>query len=790
MISPDCSGREKKIYLQVTVSKMSSDASVNAAERYADFWVFGGIFRPVYLRVMPAEHIERVAIDAGADGHFHADIYTQNLRKADKIQAVISPLSGHGRSFTFIADADKNAMVQTVDGMADHPDLWNPEFPNLYVVRFDLMSGDRVIHSVSRRFGFRTVEVRTRDGIYVNGTKIMFRGVCRHSFWPSTGRTLNKTLSITDVELMKDMNMNAVRMSHYPPDVHFLDVCDSLGLFVLDELGGWQKPPYDTEVGKKLVKEMVTRDVNHPCIVLWDNGNEGGWNNELNSEFAKYDPQNRKVIHPWEIFNGMDTQHYRDWNYGQDVFFNGRDIFFPTEFLHGLYDGGMGAGLDDFWNLMLDRPLSAGGFLWDFADEGVVRTDMNGKIDAQGNKASDGIVGPYREKEGSFYSVREIWCPVHFETEYLPPAFDGKLPVENRYFYTDLDECKFSVSLLSYPGFGMDETDTTYSIVSPSTAPGQKGILDLHLPGNWRNYDVLKISVDDPHVRNILNRSWPVKSAGDAAEKFIAQGSENRNNSLSENKNQIILKSGHTWMYITKEGGLLDSVISGGYRIPFGNGPVLAHENATFDTISYSTEGDRIMINVRYKNDTLNFNWILHPDGWLELDYSYFMKGKYPYAGLNFSFPEPEMEGVSYLGDGPYRVWKNRMKGPQFGMYHKTYNNTVTGETWDYPEFKGYYSRLYRAKFITAGCPFYVVSATDDVFLRLFTPQPPAGAYNDNTSPLFPLGDISFLSAVSPIGTKFKPAENTGPQGGLNDFAPYSMPPYRKGRLYFYFGGM
>ena len=140
----------KENLLQVTVSKMSSDASVNAAERYADFWVFGGIFRPVYLRVMPAEHIERIAIDAGADGHFHADIYTQNLRKADKIQAVISPLSGHGRSFTFIADADKNAMVQTVDGVADHPDLWNPEFPNLYVVRFDLMTGDKVIHSVTR----------------------------------------------------------------------------------------------------------------------------------------------------------------------------------------------------------------------------------------------------------------------------------------------------------------------------------------------------------------------------------------------------------------------------------------------------------------------------------------------------------------------------------------------------------------------------------------------------------------------------------------------------------------
>ncbi|WP_431210798.1 glycoside hydrolase family 2 TIM barrel-domain containing protein [Puia sp. P3] len=86
-----------------------------------------------------------------------------------------------------------------------------------------------VVHRVEQRFGFRTVELRERDGIYVNGVKIKFKGVCRHSFWPETGRALNKALSLEDVQLIKDMNMNAVRMSHYPPDDHFLDVCDSLG---------------------------------------------------------------------------------------------------------------------------------------------------------------------------------------------------------------------------------------------------------------------------------------------------------------------------------------------------------------------------------------------------------------------------------------------------------------------------------------------------------------------------------------------------------------------------------
>jgi beta-galactosidase/beta-glucuronidase len=100
------------------------------------------------------------------------------------------------------------------------------------------------------------MELRLHDGIYVNGKKVMLKGVCRHSEWPESGRTLSKAISIMDVNLMKDMNMNAVRMSHYPPDQHFLDVCDSLGLFVLDELTGWQNK-YDTVVGKKLVKEMV-----------------------------------------------------------------------------------------------------------------------------------------------------------------------------------------------------------------------------------------------------------------------------------------------------------------------------------------------------------------------------------------------------------------------------------------------------------------------------------------------------------------------------------------------------
>jgi hypothetical protein len=124
---------------------------------------------------------------------------------------------------------------------------------------------------------------------------------------------------------------------------------------------------------------------------------------------------------------------------------------------------------------------------------------------------------------------------------------------------------------------------------------------------------------------------------------------------------------------------------------------------------------------------------------------------------------------MRWLGRGPYRVWKNRLKGIPFGLYHKDYNNTVTGETWEYPEFKGYHSELYWVTIENKISPFTVVSATDDLFLRMLTPQRPKDAPGNNyVVPDFPSGDISFLQGISPIGTKFDSPKVLGPQGQKN----------------------
>ncbi|MBD0368995.1 MAG: glycoside hydrolase family 2, partial [Flavisolibacter sp.] len=153
------------------------------------------------------------------------------------------------------------------------------------------------------------------------------------------------------------------------------------------------------------------------------------------------------------------------------------------------------------------------------------------------------------------------------------------------------------------------------------------------------------------------------------------------------------------------------------------------------------------------------------------------------YLGISFTYPEEKITGVKYLGSGPYRVWKNRIKGGQFNVWKKKYNNTITGESWDYPEFKGYYSNFTWVVIENKEAPFTIYTDTEDLFLRLYTPEKPKGARNDFTSPPFPKGDISILHGIPAIGTKFDRAENHGPESEKNKVGAEWI----RGTLYFDF---
>ncbi|NWK94597.1 hypothetical protein DM806_02705 [Sphingobium lactosutens] len=308
--------------------------------------------------------------------------------------------------------------------------------------------------------------------------------------------------------------MNAVRMSHYAPEESFLEAADELGLYVIDELSGWQHA-HDREVGRKLVRELVERDVNHPSILFWTNGNEGGWNRELDGDFALYDPQQRRVLHPWEEFNGIDTKHYPRYPDLQRRL-AGKTLVMPTEFLHGLFDGGGGSGLDDYWRAMTASPRGAGGFLWNFADEGIARADQSGRIDTYATYAPDGILGPHHEPEPSAATIQEIWSPVQIETPSLDDDFDGSLKIRNDYDFTSLKDVTFHWEWIT---FASPASQTVHPHILASgdmpgepIAPHASGILRVPTARTQNRPDALRLTARRGSD-SLWTWVWPTASA-------------------------------------------------------------------------------------------------------------------------------------------------------------------------------------------------------------------------------------------------------------------------------------
>ena len=779
----------KKNQLEVTVSKESENASVNLAERRADYWNFGGIFRPVFLEVKPAVNLRHIAIDAQMDGSFRANCYMNISGDGMSIRAQI--LDGKGKKLAdttvpLKAGSDWTTLQLNVSA----PALWTAETPNLYKAQFSLLDKEgKVLHHETETFGFRTIEVRESDGLYVNGVRINVRGVNRHSFRPESGRTLSKAKNIEDVLLMKGMNMNSVRLSHYPADPEFLEACDSLGLYVMDELGGWHGK-YDTPTGVRLIEGMIERDVNHPSIIWWSNGNEKGWNIELDGEFHKYDLQKRPVIHPQGNFSGFETMHYRSYGESQN-YMRLPEIFMPTEFLHGLYDGGHGAGLYDYWEMMRKHPRCIGGFLWVLADEGVKRVDMDGFIDNQGNFGADGIVGPHHEKEGSYYTIKQLWSPVQVMNTAIDRNFDGKLSVENRYDYLNLNTCRFIWQQVKFPSV-TDASNTTTRILKQGEVQGSDvaahgvGVVDIKtsiLP----EADALFLTVIDKYGYELWRWTFPVDKLNRETEQFSA--SSGRASYTETEKGITVKANGRTFVFSKKDGQLKDVSVNN-RKISFANGPRFIgarradrsldqfynHDDekakakdrtyseftdaAVFTKLDVKEEGGNLILTANYKLGNLDkAQWTIHPDGMATLDYTYNFSGVVDLMGICFDYPEEQVLSKRWLGAGPYRVWQNRIHGTQYDIWENDYNDPIPGETFTYPEFKGYFGSVSWMSIRTKEGTISLTNETPDSYIGVY--QPRDG--RDRLLYTLPESGISVLNVIPPVRNKVNSTDLCGP---------------------------
>lgn len=709
----------KRQTLEVLVSKESANQSVNSAERRADWWLFGGIYRPVYIEALPtsAKLMDGLAIDARVNG----DVYVNK-------EGLLLTLEGRSIPYDKTKGCYHCGVVRT----------WDPEHPNLYSATFSLEDGS---YSITRKIGFRTIEFRAHDGIYLNGTRLVVKGTNRHCFHPEKGRAVSRTESMQDALLLKRMNMNAVRC-HYPSDRHLLEICDSVGLLYLDEFPGWQTH-YDDTTAQKLLPEFIRRDMNHPCVFIWSNGNEGGWNTSVDHLFAEMDIQKRKVIHPWSDYDGIDTHHYPAYQTGTYRLQNGQNVFMPTEFLHGKYDKGQGAALEDMWNHWTASPLFAGGFLWAYIDEAVRRTDLptgksKGKrfgdkgfsikdciLDSDGGNGPDGCMDPYRQPEASFYTIREVWSPICVEGLNITPSFTGRFLVSNRYLFTNLKECSMR--------YRVRKTDCTIQaegmVMLPFLEPGETGYARIDMPEDFFKGDILELVAFNAYNEEVCTWTTPIHRAEEQIGTAELAGAKPTDKSLE------VIPVGMSQ---------IDDVQW--YELPDGRLYMDAH----------------ILYNERTASLTDESKW---------------------QVGVSFRYPEETVDSVRWEGRGPYRVWRNRLKGQQYGVWSLAYNNTVTGQYNSavppvYPEFKGYRSDMRWLEVINKDRSRWRVTAlTENLYFRLFTPeeaidhtpgemggmQEGMAKKQERTMVPFPAGDISFLLSIPPMQS-YKPLDQLGPQ--------------------------
>jgi hypothetical protein len=325
--------------------------------------------------------------------------------------------------------------------------------------------------------------------------------------------------------------------------------------------------------------------------------------------------------------------------------------------------------------MMMSHSNCAGGFIWVFADEGI-KNPHTGKLDTAGNQAPDGIVGPYREREASFYAIKQVWGP---------PIPKGSRSLARLY------------EMIDYP---------------PKMKPGVELVGRVEALGG-----------------------------GYAEIKELSQKG-------------VVAR-------IEKKTGSLLSVERRGKKFSFNGGPRLAMTNATLTKVV----------------------WQVRKDGWLQCDFAYTATGTQDVFGVVFDFPESLVKKKRWLGDGPFRVWKNRLGGVTFGEWENDYNNTITGyRDWKYPEFKGCFSNVRWLQLETTEGLITVVPENIP-FVQVLTPEQPPDNLVANTKVNLPKCGLGFLHAIPPIGTKFKPAAQGGPQGQPNvGQGEYS------GRVSFYFG--
>ncbi len=483
-------GKENLIAMQVM---RWCDGSWNEDQ---DFWRLCGIAREAYLYARPKVHIEDVFITPDlvnnyTDGKLSIKV-TAPAAAGKTCKLLLNDPSGHTVASSQVTGMKISERgVGTSEILTYNPQKWTAETPNLYTLYISLYDGDKLLECIPQRVGFRKVEIKNQQ-LLVNGQPILIKGVDRHELDPDGGYVVSVDRMIQDIQVMKQLNVNAVRTSHYPNDPRWYELCDEYGIYVTAEANieshgmgygekSLGKDPrfHDMHIERQRHNIYVLK--NHPSIIVWSLGNEAGYgkNFEDSYDFVKaYDssrPCQYEQAGNWgktDIYCPMYADYGHCERYCKEG--NARPLI-QCEYSHTM--GNSAGGFKEYWDLIRRIPNYQGGYIWDFIDQGLRgKSKITGKpiwtyggdygrFPASDNNFNcNGVINPDREPNPHAYEIQyyyqNIWAT-------LVDAKAGKVEIYNENFFRPLDYAKLSYDIVVDGKKIAEAQDASLPVIAP-----------------------------------------------------------------------------------------------------------------------------------------------------------------------------------------------------------------------------------------------------------------------------------------------------------------------------------
>ncbi|ASB48774.1 glycoside hydrolase family 2 TIM barrel-domain containing protein [Alkalitalea saponilacus] len=716
-----------------------SDASYLECQ---DFWRLSGIPREVFVYAQPKVRLRDFYAKATLDesyvnGVFDLDVELKNHTGNSTLKSFsYEIIDNKGQSVA--SDSKSIEIVDSVGHLnfkATIPDVdsWTAETPNLYTLL--LTSKDQsgnITEAASIRIGFRTSEIKNGQFL-VNGEPVLIKGVNMHEFCPINGQVVDEETVMLDLRRMKELNVNAIRLSHYPQPSFFYDLADKYGFYVVDEANiESHGMGYDRAKGRSLgnnldwteahifrTRNMFERSKNHPSVVIWSLGNEAGngYNFYKTYLFIRSRDEMRPIQYEqagleWntDIVAPMYARPHNIEHYAQNH--TDRPLIL-CEYAHAM--GNSIGNLKDYWEIIEKYPQLQGGFIWDWVDQGLANENEKGEFWAyggdygpegtpsDGNFVINGVLFPDRSIKPHSLEVKHVYQNIGFEPENIE---EGQITITNKFFFTNLIDYAFSYEITAN-----GKVVRTGKLSVLDIPPGQSKTVNIDLrrikakPGV--EYFII-LSAKTKKAENLLPAGWEIASQQIKlpVEAPRAQFDITKAGKVSYSEGASINITGRDFsLAIDSETGIITSYKSKGKELFLnGFGPRPAFWRAPIDndylwrmqqrcrlwkeaseqlpvaaSVRANQLGNAVQVEVVYNLDSLQSIWTtkytIMGNGMIKIDNELITFGDdvpiIPRMGMKMQLPA-DLTQVEYFGRGPWENYSDRNSSTFIGRYKTT----------------------------------------------------------------------------------------------------------------------